>query len=102
MDCQRPKYSEKTDIWAFGCVLLEVARTGQRSAFKHDYEAQGYAKGDEQHSLPQLESDENPRLSQYQVDCLNWAIELCLKLKPEERPTAEYLYQTFLGWDWPS
>jgi len=91
-------YSEKTDIWAFGCVLLEVARTGKREAFKYDEDAVEYAKTQSNDLLPQLLGAENPSLSETQVEWFNQIIEQCLKPTPEERYTSEELYQMFTGW----
>jgi serine/threonine protein kinase len=92
-------YSEKTNIWAFGCVLLEVARTGRGYAFKYDEEALEYFETKSSDLLPQLLGDENPLLSEDQVEWLNQIIEQCLKPIPKERYTSERLYQMFTGWN---
>jgi serine/threonine protein kinase len=92
-------YSEKTDIWAFGCVLLEVARTGRGYAFKYDEEAVKYAEKKSGDLLPQLLGTENPSLSEDEVERLNQVIEQCLKPIPKERCTSENLYQMFTGWN---
>ena len=92
-------YSEKTDIWAFGCVLLEVARTGRGYAFKYDEEALEYAKTQSRDLLPQLLGSENPSLTETQVEWFNQVVEQCLKPIPEKRYTSEDLYQMFTRWN---
>src|SRR5271167_4356509 len=39
------QYSDKTDIWAFGCLLMLIATTGKRRPFNDDWQAVEYAKG---------------------------------------------------------
>lgn len=52
-------YSDKTDIWAFGCVLMEVITSGKRRAFESDWSANKYAERSPDHLLPQVQSSDN-------------------------------------------
>jgi serine/threonine protein kinase len=91
----RGQYSDKTDIWAFGCVLMELASTKRRKAFDNDWAARMYAQGSSQYPLPQLESVENPALEQPALDFFNEVLTLCFKPKPEDRPSAHILLSIF-------
>ena len=81
LDQQTPKYNNKSDIWALGCVMYEVF-TGVR-AFGSDwavftYKSQGILKLDKELDsslLPTLQRD----------------LKAMLSLNPSERPTAKSL-----------
>lgn len=85
------EFSYKTDIWSFGCLLMEIASSGKRIAFRSDYDACRYADGAEGHSLPQLESSHNPELNEPDINYLNSILTLCLQSNPENRPSIEKL-----------
>lgn len=87
------KFSDKTDIWAFGCVLMEVVSTGRCFAFRDDIIALYYSDGVEGYSLPKLERADNPELDQVLLNGFNSMLALCLNPNADERPSAEKLYQ---------
>ena len=89
------QFSDKTDIWAFGCVLMGLASTKRRKAFDNDWTASMYARGSSQHPLPQLENVDNPGLTQPALDFINEVLALCFKPRPEERPSAHLLLSIF-------
>ena len=91
----RGQYSDKTDIWAFGCVLMELASTKRRKAFDDDWVARMYARGSPQHPLPQLENVENPALEQPALDFFNEVLTMCFEPRPEDRPLAHILLSIF-------
>lgn len=86
------EYSDKTDVWAFGCIIMDVATTGRQRAFRADDEASSYGKGES--PLPKLESGDNPELDDSVLDHLNYLMELCLEKEPKDRPTAAKLLES--------
>jgi serine/threonine protein kinase len=85
------KYSDKTDIWAFGCLLMLIATTGKRYPFDDDWQAVEYAKGNR--ALKLLDKSDNPHLNNDELERINKTINLCLQPEPDERPTAQELDQ---------
>lgn len=92
------QYSDKTDIWAFGCLLMELASTKKRKAFLHDWGANMYANGSEDHPLPQLQKSDNPELDDGVLAFINGVIRRCFKVNPENRPSAEKLHDLVKCW----
>lgn len=86
------EYSDKTDVWAIGCIIMDVATTGRRRAFHDDEEALNYGKGES--TLPKLKSDDNPELDDSVLDHLNDLMELYLAKDPKNRPIAPQLLES--------
>jgi len=94
------QFSVHTDMWAFGCILLEVARTGiGNTAFSHDGEAQLYIH-DPVNRFPGLVYGVNNALDQAQIAELNGVARLCLDPDPGNRPMAEFLHQNLCRLNW--
>lgn len=89
--------SEKIDIWAFGCIIFQVASRGRSSVFSSDHEAVTYALDDK--SLPQLTGSHNSELSSESLHQLNKLIKECLTVSPKTRPSAEALYDDLMKWE---
>mmetsp|Transcript_41345 Transcript_41345/g.50123 ORF Transcript_41345/g.50123 Transcript_41345/m.50123 type:complete len:723 (+) Transcript_41345:289-2457(+) len=73
--CEGKAYNQKSDVWALGCVLYELA------TFKHAFDAT---------NLPALvmtivQGKYNPPPTTYSEE-LRMAIEMCLQKRPEDRP----------------
>jgi len=81
------QYSYKTDIWAFGCVVVEVASSGRQVAFTDDYIAAKYGEGVDRFELPQLKRDDNPVLDENSLRYFNSLIRSCLQREPTNRPS---------------
>jgi len=78
--CNGQPYNHKSDVWALGCVLYELA------TFKHAFDAT---------NLPALvmtivNGQYKPVSQQYSTD-LQDAIEACLRKHPEQRPSVNDL-----------
>ena len=86
------EYSDKTDVWAFGCMIMDVATTGRQRAFHDDDEASNYGKGES--SLPKLKSSDNPELDDSVLDHLNFLMESCFQKDSNDRPTALELLES--------
>src|SRR5271170_3501208 len=54
--------SKKSDIWALGCILFNLATTGKETAFKNDFRAVAFR--DQLEELPQLNEHDGSGLSQ--------------------------------------
>ena len=89
-------YSDKTDIWAFGCVMIEVASSGRRMAFNDDYIATKYHEGAAGFSLPQLEREDNTALDDSSRRYINSLVKKCLERNPEDRPSAKELLDSLV------
>jgi serine/threonine protein kinase len=85
------EYSEKTDVWAFGCVMVEVVSSGKKMAFAHDYIAAKYYEGEEEYELPQLKKEDNTELDENSLRYFNTLVRLCLDRDPKTRPSAKQL-----------
>jgi serine/threonine protein kinase len=91
-------FSDKTDIWAFGCLLVELSSTGRLSAFKDDWAAARYAKEEEGFNLPCLQSRHNPVLGKKSLERINILMSWCFRPKPQDRPVARTLLAYFESW----
>lgn len=97
------KFNRKSDIWAIGCVLFELATTGRKQAFSSDIKAYLYSK--DNLPLPQIEPFHNPNLAQNislpdgRVASpraeLNDIIKICFAPLTKNRPSAQELYVRF-------
>ena len=83
------EYSEKTDIWAFGCMVMDVASSGNQVAFTDDYLARKYHEGG--FGLPQLTRKDNTALDESSIRYFNWLVNSCLQRDPKLRPSASEL-----------
>ena len=92
-------FSQKTDMWAFGCVLLNVASTGRKSAFRWDEEALVY-EGNPDQLFPALQQWENPLLTEEQLSQINRVVRRCLEPVAQLRPEAADIYNEMLWWNW--
>jgi hypothetical protein len=72
---------------------MEVASTSTKKAFGNDVATVNYADGVAGYPLPQLRAEDNPSLDAAFIDVLNFIVEVCLIPNPEERPSAEHLYE---------
>jgi serine/threonine protein kinase len=73
-----PKYNNKVDIWAIGCITYEVA--AEQKAFSDDLETLDF--NDQEKKLPEdIVLDEGPKQLIVQI------IRQCLRIEPKERPT---------------
>jgi len=88
------EYSEKTDVWAFGCVIVEVASSGKKMAFLHDYIAAKYNEGEEGFEVPQLKKEDNSELDENSLRYFNTLVKLCLDRDPKNRPSAKQLLKS--------
>jgi serine/threonine protein kinase len=91
---QYQEFSDKTDIWEVGCMLIEIASAGTRVAFKDDIATVMYAN--EFTETPKLHIEDNPELDASFLLFLNAVLGHCLSRQPEGRP---YLYQEFMEWE---
>lgn len=92
------EYSDKTDIWAFGCVMMEVASSGRQMAFSDDYIAAKYNEGAAGFALPQLKAEDNKALDENSIWYFNSLIGLCLQREPKNRPSAIRLLKSMESW----
>ena len=76
--------SEKVDIWAFGCILMEVVACGRRKIFTTLDDILLYRSG-----TLRLSERDNLELGSVALDGLNFLLQRCLQLTPADRPTAE-------------
>jgi serine/threonine protein kinase len=95
---KRREYSFKTDIWAFGCIMFEVATSGKKLAFENEHESQRYAEGRPDYPLPQLTREDNPELSEGHLKDFNSLLALCLHREPARRPSAKRLRVLLNKW----
>jgi serine/threonine protein kinase len=86
--CEDPKYTNKVDIWAFGCILFEMC-TG-RKAFAGDFAVQGFAaSGVRPVMFAQPPTNESSMADQAkQIE--EWVFEP-MRIEPAKRPSAEEL-----------
>jgi len=97
-DSKTRAFSDKTDIWAFACLLMELASTKTRKAFEFDWAATKYAEGSPDYPLPQLRwVSDNPVLTMVQLEWINEVLRLCFYRRPEIRPSATQLCDYFTG-----
>jgi serine/threonine protein kinase len=96
-------FSYKSDIWAMGGIIMDVASTGGRTAFQTDAETTNYNA--EEGAPPKLTSEDNPDLDDSILEHLNSLMEGCFQRHPEDRPTAAKLLKLVeenwgqFGWD---
>jgi serine/threonine protein kinase len=75
-----PKYNNKADIWAIGCITYEL--TTEERAFSGDMET--YLLTDQEKKLPEnLVLDDGPK------QLISQIIRQCLLIEPNERPTTK-------------
>jgi len=98
------EFSVKSDIWAIGCILYQIATTGTARAFPDDYEVVKFYESQAQ--SPQIELSQNPSLN-LQMFCpekndkvsflsqINKVIASCLAQEPSGRATAMQLKVRF-------
>ena len=91
------QYSAKTDIWAFGCILVEIATTGRGLAFRGDFDVMRYAT-DPNIDFAMATTAVNTTLTDEQKDGLDRIIGWTLRRNPDERPSGEELYQEICSW----
>jgi serine/threonine protein kinase len=100
--------SKKSDIWAIGCVLYQLATTNKAKAFPNDFFALNYGRGYDGFHLPQLTLEQNPQLwrpSRWTVEeknleltfweQLNLVLKDCFSACPQDRPSALELGEMF-------
>jgi serine/threonine protein kinase len=100
--------SKKSDIWAIGCVLYQLATTNKAKAFPNDTYTWCYGKGFDGFSLPQLTLEQNPQLkrsSQMSAGAANGELEFwrqlnvvltaCFSRRPTDRPSVLQLLGMF-------
>lgn len=99
------EYTRGADIWAVGCIIIEIATTKKSTAFgRGDWAVVNFARG--AGDLPQIMENDNPLLVREtfcpQKKCrlavwkqLNSIIQRCLTPKPENRITAMELKARF-------
>jgi serine/threonine protein kinase len=85
---EHPKFNNKVDIFAAGCVLFELATGGQR-AFASDFLVHEYAAFSRPLQIPlgDIDSWSRPKLSHL--------IPAMLNVNSDERPSAHYLRSEF-------
>lgn len=89
-----------TDMWASGCLLLEIARTGAYKTFQWDRsEAEWYGE-DPDRLFPGLRHDEMGLLNDKQRNIVNDVARRCLSPDPKQRPTSHMLLSELSGLDW--
>jgi serine/threonine protein kinase len=82
-------FSKKTDIWAFGCVMMEVVSSGKCYAFETDTAAYQYSRGKGGVQLPQLMRENNSLLDPRLLGSFNTLLEKCFCIDPTNRPSVE-------------
>lgn len=100
------EYTKSADIWAVGCIIMQLAITKKSNAFTDggDWAVVNFANGGG--SLPQIVETDNPSLLRQsfcpEKGCmrpfwkqLNLIIHKCLSLNPEDRITAMDLKSWF-------
>ena len=85
------QYSAKSDIWAFGCVVMEVASSGKEVAFTDDFLARKYNEGAKGFELPQLKREDNTALDESSIRYFNSLVKSCFQRDPKSRPSAKEL-----------
>ena len=86
--------SDKTDVWAFGCVLMQVVSTGRSSASQDDNACLNYVNQVEGSRVPSLQTADNPGLDPLLMDSFNSMLTSCLMPEADKRPPTEELYKT--------
>lgn len=97
-------FSRKSDVWAIGCLLYELAATGKKKAFSNDRETLAFIEG--RVHLPQVDAEVNSSLDRETycpkerrkrtfVAQVNSIIGSCLVLQPSDRATVMQLKVRF-------
>ena len=97
---QPGEFSRKSDIWALGCILYQLATTGADMAFNSNEDVKDFARGPlGEYPLPQLGEEANPSFDcetvcpekQHPIPFvaqINSIISMCLATKASDRITA--------------
>jgi len=101
----RGQFSRRSDIWAMGCILFQLATTNAaKPAFKDDWSVMAYAHGLKK--CPEIDDRDNPSLrreiycpdEKLKTTCLsqiNSVLALCFAREPTARATTMKLKVTF-------
>jgi len=82
------RYGKRTDMFSFGCVMMDVATTGRQRAFKEDYEIRRYKEEDPKYPLPLLRAGWDTGLDDLTLRSFNKWFRECLDRIPRARPRA--------------
>jgi serine/threonine protein kinase len=85
------KFGKRTDMFSFGCVMMDVASMGTQRAFKEDYEIRRYKEHDPNYPLRLLKTGVNTALDNLTLRDFGRWIGECLQRDPKKRPTAAEL-----------
>lgn len=86
------KYGKRTDMFSFGCVMMDIASMGMQRAFREDYEIRRYKEGDPQYPVRLLKAGRDTLcLDTLTLRSFNRWITECLDRDPKKRPTAAEL-----------
>jgi hypothetical protein len=88
-----PRYTNKVDMWAVGCILYELVFRGR--AFREDYYIYKYAESSRKFQL-ELTAEVVPDARKR--DFLAKVICELLDVEPQRRPRARDLYERFISW----
>jgi serine/threonine protein kinase len=96
-DTKYTKYTNKTDIWAIGCIFYELVF--KNKAFAGDVAVLDYAR-DTTYSgrLLPLPFEQDTVTDEVRKAFISRIIPQILKIDPFERPRAEELYKRFISW----
>jgi serine/threonine protein kinase len=103
-DADDGQFSRKSDVWAMGCILFQLATTAKASAFKDDWFVMAYSHGYD--VCPQIDDTANQSLNRdiycpdekSKTTCLsqiNSVLALCFAREPSARATTMKLKVTF-------
>jgi len=82
------RYGKRTDMFSFGCVMMDVATTGRQRAFKEDYAIRRYRDEDPNYPLPLLRAGWNTGLDDLTLRSFNKWFKECLDRNARARPRA--------------